>query len=150
MNQFRAQTIRGVDVQLYIDGLTSPDRAVSSPALPPRPSTITSSIDVKNDIKYNNSTIIDGTADITTTSNNNNNNSNDHRPFGFRHLYDLAQDAIKMIMINSGPTGRFEDLLMMDPKQALQHVERKMLRLKSSFENGIGNEYIHIVAQILH
>ncbi|KAI7847944.1 hypothetical protein BDC45DRAFT_333814 [Circinella umbellata] len=138
LNQFRAQTIRGVDVQLYIDGLANPDRAKTPPSLPPRPPTITSSIDTKNDIKDNNDTITDITVGTTTiTSDKTSNNNNNHRPFGLHHLYDLAQDAIKTIMINSGPTGRFEDLLMMDPAQALQHVGRKMLRLKASFENGI-------------
>ncbi|KAI9270557.1 hypothetical protein BDA99DRAFT_323567 [Phascolomyces articulosus] len=142
LNQFRAQTIRGVDVQLYIDGVIPPDHALT-PALPPRPNTTTSTT--------NTPTSTTTTTTTTTTNNNNttrsispsnntdsdNNNNNNHHPFGIHHLYDLAHDAIKTIMINSGPTGRFEDLLMLDPTQALQHVGRKMLRLKASFENGI-------------
>ncbi|KAI9487981.1 hypothetical protein BDB00DRAFT_850493 [Zychaea mexicana] len=115
--------MRGIDVHLYVAGVIPAERALS-PSPPPLISLSPTS-----------------TAKSATTDNDHVNNSSstnrNHHTFGLHHLVDLAHDAIKTIMINSGPTGRFEDLLMLDPTQVLQHVGRKMLRLKASFENGI-------------
>ncbi|KAI8145502.1 hypothetical protein BJV82DRAFT_39730 [Fennellomyces sp. T-0311] len=105
LNQFRCQTMRGIDVHLYVAGLIPAELALAS----------SRSTDDDDDKK--------------------------HHPLGIHHLRDLAHDAIKTTLVNSGPTGRFENLLMLDPSQTLQHIGRKMLRLKASFENGLDSPH---------
>lgn len=66
--------------------------------------------------------------------------STSHR---FHKLRSLAQDAIESVLINSGPTGRFEHTLTLDPSPHIESCIRdgvkKVLRLEAAFDSGLGN-----------
>lgn len=113
LNQFRCQTMRNVDLQLYVAGILPADQALSLPTPPDSPPTHT------ND-----------SHDDTTK----------HDPFHFHQLKQRAQEALNTFAINSGLTGRFEKLLMLDPSQEEETqmaAARRILRLEAALNSGL-------------
>ncbi|ORY90502.1 hypothetical protein BCR43DRAFT_464425 [Syncephalastrum racemosum] len=117
LNQFRCQTMRNVELQLYVAGILPADQALSLPTPPDSPPN-----------------------DDCNDNNDSNKDDTKHDPFHFHQLKQRAQEALNTFAINSGLTGRFEKLLMLDPSQEEQTqmaAARRILRLEAALNSGL-------------